>query len=70
MMNEMTALEKQIEATKKRIAKYEKNMNMYSARTDKHVEKLRKAGINFSRDDFQVIKDPKWKDSFEVQVTN
>ena len=65
----MTAIEKQIEATNKRIAKYEKNMNMYSARVDKHIAKLRMAGINLSRDDFQVIKDPKWKYSFEVQVT-
>ena len=65
----MTALERQIEATNKRIAKYEKNMNMYASRVDKHIEKLCKAGINLSRDDFQVIKDPKWKYSFEVQVT-
>ena len=64
----MTALERQIEAANKRIAKYEKNMNMYAVRVDKHIEKLRKNGIILSRDDFQVIKDPKWKYSFEIKV--
>lgn len=43
-------------------------MNMYAVRVDKHIEKLRKNGIILSRDDFQVIKDPKWKYSFEIKV--
>ena len=66
----MTTLERQIQAANKRIAKYEKNVDMYSQRVDKHIDKFRKKGYDLSRDDFQVTKDPKWKYSFDIEISD
>ena len=66
----MTTLERQIQAANKRIAKYEKNVDMYSQRVDKHIDKFRKKGYDLSREDFQVTKDPKWKYSFDIEISD
>lgn len=66
----MTQLEKQIQASEKRIAKFEKNILMYEQRTDKKITTLNKKGIELSREDFQVVKTPDWKYSYTVEVSD
>jgi len=66
----MTALEKQVQAAEKRIAKYEKNVNLYHTRTDRHLAKLQKDGYPVTRDDFIITKDPKWKFSFDITLSD
>ena len=63
-------IDKQIQASEKRIAKYEKSVAMYEARVNKKIETLRKKGFDISRDDFPVVKEPKWKYSFECMVSD
>lgn len=65
----MAAIDKQIEATRKRIAKYEKNTQMYSDRADKQIAGLQNKGYVVSKDDFQVAKTGKWKYDYEVIVS-
>ena len=65
----MAAIDKQIEATRKRIAKYEKNTQMYSDRADKQITGLQNKGYVVSKDDFQVAKTGNWKYDYEVIVS-
>lgn len=66
----MTTIEKQIQASEKRIAKFEKNIATYSGRVDKQLEKLQNKGLMVTREDFPVEKEKGWKYSYEVKVSD
>ena len=65
----MTALEKQIQASEKRIAKFKKNIEMYDSRMNKKLELLQRQGYIATREDFQIKKTGKWKYDYDIIVS-
>ena len=65
----MTALEKQIQASEKRIAKFKKNIEIYDSRMNKKLELLQGQGYMATREDFQIKKTGKWKYDYDIIVS-
>jgi len=66
----MTALEKQIAASEKRLAKFEKNVGMYRDRADKKLALLQKSGFMVTREDFTVFKTGRWKYDYDYTLSD
>lgn len=66
----MTALEKQIAASEKRLAKFEKNVGMYRDRADKKLALLQESGFMVTREDFTVFKTGRWKYDYDYTVSD
>lgn len=65
----MAMLDKQIQASEKRIAKHQKNVLMYTQRIEKKIKELQKKNIPVTENDFKVVKTGRWKYDYEVENT-
>lgn len=66
----MTSIEKQVQATQKRIDAFEQGVQMYASRADKQIAKLQSAGYGVTRDDFRIEKSGRWKYDYDYTVSD